>query len=206
MTRGALFLVGFALLATALLWWMDQITGARIADNELQQRLAALRAVLPDGAYDNEPHLDSISVTSRELLGDTRPLPVYRARRGTEPVAAVVTAVAPNGYTGPIRMLVGIGTDGHTIAVRVTQHTETPGLGDDIDADKSDWVGSFRGLPTADPLSPEWTMTKDGGRFDHMSGATVTSHAVVNAVRNAVIYFNANREELFAPIAAEPPQ
>lgn len=200
MTRGTLFLAGFAMLAAALLWWTDQMTGARIADNQLQRRLAALRAVLPEGSFDNEPHLDSIFVTRPDLLGDTQPLPVYRARRGTEPVAAVVTAVAPNGYTGPIRMLVGIGVDGRTIAVRVTEHTETPGLGDDIDADKSDWIDAFRGLPTEDPLSPDWTLSKDGGRFDHMSGATVTSYAVVNAVRNAVIYFNANREELFAPM------
>jgi electron transport complex protein RnfG len=203
--RGAVFLVVAAAAAAALLWWTDQVTSERIAHNELERRLAALRSVLPEGAYDNEPHLDVIALTDPELLGAAGPLPAYRARRGDEPVAVVLTAVAPNGYTGPIRMLVGIGADGRTIGVRVTDHTETPGLGDDIDAGKSDWIDSFANLQTDNPLGPDWTLEKDGGDFDHMSGATVTSHAVVNAVRNAVIYFNAHRQELFAPDAADSP-
>lgn len=203
MIRGAVFLVAFATAAAALLWWMDQVTVERIEANELQQRLAALREVLPDGAYDNEPHLDAIYVTNPELLGDSEPLPVYRARLGGEPVAVVLTAVAPNGFTGPIRMLVGIGADGRTIAVRVTDHDETPGVGDEIEAGKSDWIDLFSGLPTADPLSADWALDTDGGRFDHITGATITSHAVVSAARNAVKYFNANRQELFAANADE---
>jgi len=194
--RGAVFLVMVALAAAALLAWVFDLTDERIAANELAQRLAALRAVLPDGGYDNEPHLDAVFVTSPELLGAPEPLPAYRARRGGEPVAVVLTAVAPNGFTGAIRMLVSIGTDGRVIAVRATAHKETPGLGDGIDADKSDWIDSFGGLQTENPLAREWILDKDGGHFDHMTGATITSHAVVNAVRNAVIYFNANRQEL----------
>jgi len=196
--RGAMFLVALAVAAAALLAWMHGLTGERIAANELAQRLAALRAVLPDGAYDNEPHLDAIFVAHPELLGVPGPLPVYRARLGGEPVAVVLSAVAPNGFTGEIRMLVGIGTDGRVIAVRVTSHKETPGLGDGIDADKSDWIDSFAGLQAENPLAREWILDKDGGLFDRMTGATITSHSVVTAVRNAVIYFNANRQELLS--------
>ncbi len=200
MTRagGGVFLVVIAIAAAALLSWTDDVTHERIADNELAQRLAALRAVLPATGYDNQPHLDAVYVTSPELLGDSKPLPVYRARRNGEPVAAVLTAIAPNGYSGAIHLLVGIGTDASVIAVRVTAHTETPGLGDRIEASKSDWINGFSGMQTTDPLASAWVLDKDGGDFDHVTGATVTSHAVVSAVRNAVIYFDAHRQDLFS--------
>jgi len=195
---GAVFLVIFAVVAAALLAWMNGQTRDRIANNELQQRLRALRQVLPAAAYDNEPHLDVVMVADPELLGSTQSLPAYRARSGNEPVAVVLTAVAPNGYVGAIRMLVGVDVDGRVVAVRVTAHSETPGLGDRIDAGKSEWIDSFSGMQTENPLDRDWVLTKDGGMFDHMSGATITSHSVVTAVRNAVIYFNANRETLLA--------
>jgi electron transport complex protein RnfG len=197
MTRagGSAFLVVTAIAAAAMLSWTNDLTRERIADNELAQRLAALRAVLPATGYDNEPHLDVVYVTSPELLGDTKPLPVYLARRNGKPVAAVLTAIAPNGYSGAIYLLVGIGVDAKVIAVRVTAHTETPGLGDRIEAARSDWIDRFSGVQATDPLARAWVLDKDGGDFDHITGATVTSHAVVSAVRNAVIYFDANRDQ-----------
>ena len=196
--RGAIFLVAAAMAAAALLAWLDAVTSARIANNELELRLAALRSVLPADAYDNEPHLDAILVTDAALLGDAKPLPVYRARLEAEPTAVVLTAVAPNGYTGDIRLLIGIDIDGHVLAARVAEHRETPGVGDAIETEKSDWILGFSGLQSENPLAPEWVLDKDGGDFDGITGATVTSHAVVSAVRNAVVYFNANRELLLA--------
>lgn len=204
--RGAIFLVAAAMAAAALLAWMDAVTSARIANNELELRLAALRSVLPADAYDNEPHLDTILVTDEALLGDAKPLPVYRARLEAEPAAVVLTAVAPNGYTGDIRLLIGIDIDGYVLAARVVEHRETPGVGDAIETEKSDWILGFSGLQSENPLAPEWVLDEDGGDFDGITGATVTSHAVVSAVRNAVVYFNANREPLLAapPTTASP--
>ena len=196
--RGAIFLVVFALAEAALSSWINELTHERIAANELAQQLKALRAVLPEGDYDNEPHLDVTFVTSPDLLGNAHPSPVYRARRGGSPVAVVLTTIATNGFTGKIHLLVSISAEGHIIGVRATSHQETPGMGDAIDADKSDWILSFTGLQSENPLADEWILDKDGGSFDHITGASITSNAVVSAVRNAVIYFNANRQELFA--------
>ena len=163
--------------------------------------------MLPEGRFDNEPHKDFIYVTDPDLLGSDKPLPVYRVRMGSDPVAAVITAVAPNGFSGKIRMLVSINGRGQLLGVRVTSHSETPGLGDAIEADKSDWILGFVGLSTADPLTSDWRLDKDGGSFDRLTGATVTSRALLGAVRNAVIYFNANRDELFsAPTVQELPE
>lgn len=204
--RAAFYLTLFALIAAVLLSTVERLTGQRITDNELAERLAALSAVLPGDQYDNQPHLDRIYVRNAELLGSDEALPVYRARNGEQPVAAVLTAVAPNGFSGEIRLLIAIDAGGEVAGVRVIEHRETPGLGDAIEADKSNWIESFTGLDgsslATNPLAREWILDRDGGRFDHITSATVTSRAVVKAVRNAVIYFDLNREKIFTIPAA----
>lgn len=201
--RGALTLVIAAMLAAALLFAVDRFTASRIADNLTADRLRSLRAVLPPGSYDNEPHLDIVAVLDPELLGSDESLPVYRARLGGQPVAAVLTAVAPNGFSGRIHLLIAISVDGKVTGVRVIEHRETPGLGDRIEAGKSDWILRFRGLQSAPsltdkPLTGEWVLKRDGGSFDQITGATVTSRAVLNSVRNAVLYFAAHRQDIFS--------
>jgi electron transport complex protein RnfG len=201
--RAAAYLILFALAAAVTLASVERFTSERIAANELAERLKALKAVLRADEYDNEPHVDFISVVHRDLLGSEEPLPVYRARKDQAPVAAILTAVAPNGFSGEIRVFVSVYPNGEIAAVRVIEHRETPGLGDLIEHRKSDWIEKFTGLRTsellADPLAPAWTLDRDGGDFDRISGATVTSRAVLKAVRNAVLYFNAHRAEIFAP-------
>ena len=195
---GAIYLILFALAAAWLLSNVQQTTRQRIADNELAERLKALQALLTAGQYDNEPHKDFIFATSPDLLGSEKPLPIFRVRLGQQPVAAVLTTVAPRGFSGTIRTLVSIDVQGELIGVRAISHSETPGLGDRIEAKKSDWINGFRGLTTADPTTPEWILDRDGGSFDRLTGATVSSRAVLNAARNAVIYFNANSAEIFS--------
>jgi electron transport complex protein RnfG len=195
---GAIYLVLFAIAAAWLLANAQKYTRQRIADNELAARLKDLQVLLPHGRFDNEPHKDFIFVTDAELLGSRERLPVYRIRRGQTPVGAVVTAVAPNGFSGKIRLLVSIDLNGEVLGVRVTSHTETPGLGDAIESGKSDWINGFAGLGTADPLENAWILSTDGGSFDKISGATVSSRAVLGAARNAVLYFNSNNAELFS--------
>jgi electron transport complex protein RnfG len=207
--RAAIYLILFALVAAVTLASIDRLTGDRIAANELAERLKALTAVLQVDEYNNEPHLDAITVTHPDLLGSDEPLPVYRARLDQQPVAAVMTAVAPMGFSGEIRLFISIYPDGEVAAVRVIEHRETPGLGDLIEHRKSDWIEDFTGLRTAelvtDPLAPAWTLDRDGGTFDRISGATVTSRAVLKAVRNAVLYFNSHQAEIFAPAVETTP-
>ncbi len=173
------------------------MTRQRIAGNEAAETLRAITTVLPRGLYDNEPARDRILVEAPELLGSSEPLPVYRARRHGEPAAAVITAVARQGFNGPIRLLVAIGADGRLLAVRAVAHGETPGLGDRIDAAKSDWIDRFAGRSIADPVADDWEVRRDGGEFDQLTGATVTSRAVVTAVRDALLYFEQHREDIF---------
>ena len=123
---------------------------------------------------------------------------MYRARREGRPVAAVLTAVAPDGYNGAIRLLVGVRRDATVAGVRVVSHRETPGLGDFIEAEKSDWVAQFEDRSLGDPPAERWRVRRDGGAFEALTGATITPRAVVGAVRKALIYFRDRREALFA--------
>ncbi len=70
--------------------------------------------------------------------------------------------------------------------VRVTQHKETPGLGDYVEVKKDKnkarpWITQFTGLSLAQVSDREWKVKKDGGRIDYYAGATVTPRAVTKA-------------------------
>ena len=195
--RALLALVGIAAAAAALLAGMDQLTHTRIAENEARKLLATLVTVLPPSGYDNEPHLDRAWVTDPAALRSTDALPVYRARLGGEPAVLVLSVVSPDGYVDRIRLLVGIDSNGRISGVRVVSHAETPGLGDGIQTDVSDWILGFDGRSLNDPAN-SWVLRRDGGDFDQLTGATITSRAVVNAVRTALGYAQTNSSALFA--------
>lgn len=188
----------FALIGTGLVALTHEATDERIAENRRAATLETLHELVPEARYDNDPVRDAITVNAPEALGSSDPLTVYRARRNGEPVAAVMTAVAPDGYGGPIRLLVAINHDGTLAGVRVVNHSETPGLGDAIEIERSDWIEDFAGRSLGNPPAEDWRVEKDGGVFDQFTGATITPRAVVAAVRRALIYFEEHRRELFA--------
>jgi electron transport complex protein RnfG len=114
----------------------------------------------------------------------------------------VFEAVAADGYSGRIRLLLAVAADGTLLGVRVTQHKETPGLGDYIEPRKDrnkerPWIRQFDGLSLATVGEREWRVRKDGGRFDSLAGATVTPRAVIKAVHRALQYVAENRQRLF---------
>lgn len=201
-----LSLVLLAALGAALIAATDQLTRKRVAENEAAQIMKVLGALLPEGGYDNSPHLDVITLTGADLPGGNAVLPVYRARLAGEPVTAILTVIAPDGYVGSIQLLVGIRADGTISGVRALEHRETPGLGDNIETARSDWIRLFDGRSIEDPAPAAWLTRRDGGDFDQISGATVTSRAVIVAVRDSLIYFAENPDMLFSvPIDPEVP-
>ncbi|MDH3713155.1 MAG: electron transport complex subunit RsxG [Gammaproteobacteria bacterium] len=192
--HAAIVLAVTAALTTGSVVLVKQLTTTRIAANEAlarQQRIAQILAAHP---YDNVPGDDRIAVTDG-LLGRTRQ-PVHRARRGGEPVASVIQVTTGEGYSGSIVLLVGVDLQGKVLAVRTLRHRETPGLGDAIEIAKHDWITRFEGASLAAP-GDGWSVRRDGGRFDQLTGATVTSRAVVGAVHNALLYFDRHGERIF---------
>lgn len=196
--RVALILAAILAAVGLLVLLLTQGTRAPITRNEAAQIMKVLRTVLPPGGFDNEPQFDRILVHSPAWLGSDEPQPLYRARLHGQAVAAVLTVVAPHGYMGPITLLVGVTADGRIHAVRALSHEETPGLGDRIDRSRSDWIDGFSGHSLADPPADRWQVRRDGGDFDQMTGATITSRAVVAAVHDALLYFAQHREEIFS--------
>ncbi|MGH8494543.1 MAG: electron transport complex subunit RsxG [Gammaproteobacteria bacterium] len=192
---GAALLGLFAVIGAGTLAITERLTRERIAEREQAHALDTLNEVVAPERYDNDLLDDAITVLGPELLGTTAPVTVYRAWRAGQPVAAILMPVAPDGYSGPIRLMVGINVDGSISGVRVVAHRETPGLGDGIEIGKSDWILQFAGRSIDNPEA--WQVSGGGAAFDSLSGATVTSRAVVEAVRDALLYFEAHRDEIF---------
>lgn len=188
----------FAIVATTMVAFTEQNTRQQIKENERQALLDAINALIPHEQYDNAILQDTLALPKTEELGTEETTQVYRARKQNQPVAVVLTVVAPNGYSGRIKMLVGIYNDGTLAGVRVINHKETPGLGDKIDASRSNWIKQFEGLSLENPSSAKWKVKKDGGAFDQFTGATITPRAVVKAVKASLEYFKNHREALFA--------
>ena len=195
--KPVLTLVLLAAALTVLIVVVAGITRERIAHNEqawIRQRLDAL---VPPATHDNDLLDDSIAVRSPELLGTSQPVRIYRARRGGVPVAAVIRAIAPDGYRGPIELLVAIAPDSRLIGVQVIRHNETPGLGDAFESRDVHWLDRFRGRSLTDPPTQRWTVRRDGGDFDAFTGATITPRAIIKAVRNALDYYQRNSQRIF---------
>jgi Na+-translocating ferredoxin:NAD+ oxidoreductase subunit G len=188
----------FAIVATTMVAFTEQNTRQQIKENERQALLDAINTLIPHEQYDNAILQDTLALPKTEELGTEETTQVYRARKQNQPVAVVLTVVAPNGYSGRIKMLVGIYNDGTLAGVRVINHKETPGLGDKIDASRSNWIKQFEGLSLENPSSAKWKVKKDGGAFDQFTGATITPRAVVKAVKASLEYFKNHREVLFA--------
>lgn len=197
--RPALTLALLALFATALLAGVAHWTRPRIAAQERRAMLAQVEALVPPGRHDNALHDDAFSFLARDGLFAGQTITVYRARLGGQPAAVVLRLAAPGGYNGDIHLLVGIGADGVLTGVRITSHRETPGLGDQIDARRGNWLHAFTGRSLQYPPPAGWAVRKDGGVFDQFTGATISPRAVVNAVRAAQELFALRHEEWFEP-------
>ena len=187
-----------AIAATVVLVLADRATEARIARNERAWFLAQLTELVPPGSYDNDLLEDRILLTAPATFGTRSAVAVYRARRDGRPVAAIFRTVAPDGYGGPIQLMVAVRYDGSLTGIAVLAHRETPGLGDAFEPQRSNWLESFTGKSLGDPPEEDWTVRKDGGAFDQFTGATITPRAIVHAVRRTLEYFQRDRDAVFA--------
>jgi electron transport complex protein RnfG len=197
--RTAVILFVFAAVGTAMLAFTHDRTEPAITRGQLAAKRALLNQVLPPALYDNDLLASQQPLAPDDLLGTRQPSALWVARRGGEFSGVVLEAVAPDGYSGDIALLIGIDADGTVTGVRVTAHRETPGLGDYIDRAKSAWIDQFAGKSLSHPEPKHWKVAKDGGAFDTRAGATITPRAVVKAVRGALDYFAQHRAAFVAP-------
>ena len=198
--RGGTVLAGLAAVCTALVAFTHGVTAPRIAANEQAWLEQSLQPVLQGVEYDGHLSESTLVIQPPHGLPGDDPVSVYRVFAGGSPVAALFVVEASGGFVGPIRLLVGIDSAGTVTGVRVLEHRETPGLGDRIDPDKSDWALQFTGRSLSDPAPPGWAIRRDGGEFDQLTGASITPRAVIRGVRDTLQYFEENRDSVFATV------
>ncbi|MGM0517511.1 MAG: RnfABCDGE type electron transport complex subunit G [Pseudomonadota bacterium] len=204
-------------LGVGFVAYTQQKTAEQIELNRQAVLLGQIMEVLAGEDYDNNPAEAPFLLPATDSLGlgepvvepSSRPSEAeieravdagqagFRARQDDEVVAVAVPVITPRGYSGDIRLLVGVDEDGEVLGVRVLQQNETPGLGDKIKADRSDWILDFDGRRLGDPPTEQWKVKKDGGVFDQFTGATISPRAVVGAVRDALEYVDRHHDRLF---------
>ena len=175
---GLLAFVG--LLTSAALTVANQATQQPIAASLQKDLQSSLSQVLPAGSFDNDLARSTVEIPAPE--GKRK---VYVAKKAGQ-ITGLVYEVSGKGYSGQIRLVMGISPAGVVQGVRVLSHTETPGLGDKIEVQKTDWITRFSGK-TLD--NAKWGVKKDGGEFDQFAGATITPRAVVKTIHAGLQWY-----------------
>lgn len=187
-------------------WIIATAARDRIEANERAWYIARLNALIPETMRDNDLYADSIAVHSREQLGGDTPAAIYRARLLKRPTGAILSVTAPDGYGGPIELLVAVDYAGVLIGVDILRHNETAGIGDAFEPHRSNWLTSLHDRSLDNTPAPRWTIRRDGGDFDQFTGASVTPRAILKSVRRALEYYAANRDAIFnTPASPDSP-
>jgi len=179
--NGGARLAAAAAITVLLISLVSWLTKDKI---ELSQRnwiASSIGELVPSELHDNQL-VDDQFVFQHPALGSDNPQIIYPMFNDGRWAGAAITAIAPDGYTGDIKLLIAIREDHSLLGVRVIKHRETPGLGDDIESSKSDWITSFDDQSLTTLSKDLWTVKKDGGAFDQFTGATITPRAVVLTV------------------------
>jgi len=189
-------LAGFALLAAILLGIADLATRGVIQQRLQEDLQANLEQVVPAELHDNNLLEDSVMIPSADARLGADQTEVYLAKKQGEITAACFKFIAPDGYAGPISLVMGVDKNGEILGVRVIAHVETPGLGDKIEVSKSKWVLSFNGKSLDNLTVEQWAVKKDGGVFDQFAGATITPRKVVQAIKRGLDFYREHQVEL----------
>lgn len=204
LSRQNAILVLFAVVCTSVLVLVQRLTEPQIKQQALAQQRTLLNQLLPATDYDNDL-LRACYLVQDRLLGSQQPQRLYIAYRQGEQVASLITSEAA-GYAGPIRLLVGSDPQGRILGVRVIAHQETPGLGDKIEITRTFWIQIFTGKQRVAGPNHPWDVRKNGGDFDQLSGATITSRAVIRQVEQTLQYLTEQPPDfLHSPPCSEAP-
>lgn len=168
-------LLTITFVASASLGGIYKLTKEPIAEAMLAKKNNAIGRVLP--VFDNNPTAD---VYKKAVDGDT--LYFYPGMKDNTQVGTAVETFTNQGFSGKIKLMVGFLPDGTINDIAVLDHEETPGLGDKIERDKSDWSVQFQGK---NPETFELSVKKDGGDVDAITASTISSRAFCDAVTRA---------------------
>lgn len=203
-SRNSITLGLFAIITTGMIVLTANLTEDRIAQEQENALKRNLFEVMPPSQVENDLLNSTIEIQPSTLLGSQEMKKAYIAKQKQQTSGVILQVTAAEGYGGSIHLLVGISAKGNIQGVRVIPpHFETPGLGDAIEIQKSEWITSFNGKSLFQPKESGWQVKKDGGEFDSFTGATITPRTIVSAVYKALQYFDQNKNTLLAGAQAE---
>lgn len=202
--RAGVILGVLAALCTALVATTHHYTAPLIKANEQAFLEASLKPVLGGIEYKNEISRSILILPLPHALPGSEPAIIYRIYADGVPAAALFIVSARDGFTGPIKLLIGVKIGGSLTSVRILKHRETPGLGDMIESSKSDWLLQFDTTSLTAPTRQNWLIKRDGGVFDQLTGASITPRAIIKAIKETLAYFESNTDTIFAAESSEP--
>lgn len=196
MNRSAnVLIVGLlALGGTSLTYWVNRSNAPQIAAEHSSLDSRKLLDVIAADRYDNQPLESPLALADTSLRHSTL-LGGYRATRSGQ-TAAVLLRSQSEGYTGKLELLIAIDASGKLLGVKSLEQRETPGLGGAIGEWPNAWLEVFTGKSRSEPTDAGWALKKDQGQFDQIAGATITSRAAINAIHDALRYFDEHRAAL----------
>ena len=189
--RLVLVLTVICLLSGLLLAWVNNLTAEPIKQAERVEKMRAIRKVLPE--YDNQP---DTTVYTTTVSGRTWTF--YVARRKGQFAGAAFETVSSKGYGGDISVMVGVNAVGNVQGIEILKQKETPGLGARIDDD--DFKSQFTDRSISDTI---WAVTKDRGSIDEITSATISSRAVLEAVKAGLDIYLKHASEIMSVAAGE---
>jgi Na+-translocating ferredoxin:NAD+ oxidoreductase subunit G len=169
----ALFVI--TLVASSLLGFIYELTKEPIERALVAKKNEAISLVVP--SFDNDPGADAYNI---EAPGGE--LAFYPATMNGELVGTAVETFTHRGFSGTIRLMVGLLPDGTINGIEVLEHKETPGLGDKMESGKSDFSVQFEG---ENPENFRLRVRQDGGDVDAITATTISSRAYCEAVQRA---------------------
>lgn len=180
-----------ALISVAILAVLNQVTMEPIAQAEAAAKQEAYMAVYPADEFKEV----SADYTSPEPEAKVTVNTVLEAYKGGEQVGYVVDATSPNGYGGDVQIAVGITNEGEiTDFTVIAAASETPGLG--AKSTEEEFQSQFAGLSALQPVEFSKTgANRDNNEYDAISGATITSTAVKQAVNEAIAVYQSMKGE-----------
>ena len=194
--RTVLVMIIFGVFFSTILEFVYNNANPIIIKSEAEAKERLLLQVISKDIYNNDLINSFIEILPNQKLKNNVTIKAYIAKKDSKVTAVILETRAPNGYSGEIKILVGIDTKGYILGTRVVKHQETPGLGDYIDVTKSDWINIFTYSSLENTKKTEWAVQKDQGKFDYVSGATITARAVVNAINESLNFFKENKLEM----------
>lgn len=174
-------------IAAAALGAVYEATKDPIALAKAQKQELAIKSVVPE--FDNDPIAE---VQEYEVEGGV--VKVFPAKKGDKEVGYAIETFTNNGFSGLVRLMVGISPDGTIINYSVLEHKETPGLGSKM----QEWFvskGDIRGLNSS---KNKLTVSKDGGDVDAITAATISSRAFLDAINRGITTQQSNATDAYS--------